>query len=402
MPRELGFPVALKAAAPELVHKTDVGGVRLGLTSDRAVRTAFAEMRAALGPRMGGAIVQPMAPPGVELIVGINHDPTFGPLVLFGMGGFAAELQRDTALADPTAHRRRRRPAGALAARLTAAVRVTANSDPVDVEALAISSAGSGCSHEEVDEVAELDCNPVVVSPDGALVLDAKLRLVTRPTPPEPLRPRLNGAIMNASDSETLDVRFESIGQHLDDLAARASAAQLPSCGYRASRSSTTSRPGSSSSTCHGSTRSSPGWMPATSCAGAAARGRSERCASSDDWNRRVRTRRPPCAPCVPAWSGHSATSATRSTSNRVAHGDAGSSLGGARGDPLGHRGLRGRPQYKFKKPVAFDFLDFSTASSGRQRSTVRWTSTAASRPTSTSASPTSSTSTARCATTSS
>ena len=99
------------------------------------------------------------------------------------------------------------------------------NSDPVDVDALADLISRIGLLAEEVDEIAELDCNPVVVSPDGALVVDAKLRLVTRPHASQPLRPRLNGAIMNASDSETLDVRFESIGQHLDELAARASRA---------------------------------------------------------------------------------------------------------------------------------------------------------------------------------
>ena len=83
---------------------------------------------------MGGAIVQPMVPPGVELIVGINHDPTFGPLVLFGMGGFAAELQRDTALAVPPL-------TDADVDRLVRSLRGSPllfgfrNSDPVDVEA---------------------------------------------------------------------------------------------------------------------------------------------------------------------------------------------------------------------------------------------------------------------------
>src|SRR6476619_3872513 len=108
-------------------------------------------MHAVLGSSMGGAIVQPMAPAGVELIVGINHEPTFGPLVLFGMGGFDAELQRDTALAIPP---------------LT------------DADALRDLVGRIGLLAEEVVEIAELDCNPVIVSPSGALVVDAKLRLV--------------------------------------------------------------------------------------------------------------------------------------------------------------------------------------------------------------------------------
>ena len=95
---ELGYPVVLKAGAPGLVHKTDVGGVRLGLDSGDAVREAFDAMQATLGDRMGDVLVQPMAAPGIELIVGVTHDPLFGPLVLLGMGGIAAELTRDTAL----------------------------------------------------------------------------------------------------------------------------------------------------------------------------------------------------------------------------------------------------------------------------------------------------------------
>ena len=74
----------LKAGARDLVHKTDVGGVRLGLDAGEAVRAAFDRCRPPLGDRMAGALVQPMAAPGVELIVGVTHDPLFGPLVLFG------------------------------------------------------------------------------------------------------------------------------------------------------------------------------------------------------------------------------------------------------------------------------------------------------------------------------
>jgi acyl-CoA synthetase (NDP forming) len=183
--RALGFPVALKAAAPDLVHKTDVGGVRLGLTSERAVRRAFADMQSALGPAMGGAIVQPMAPPGIELIAGINHDPTFGPLVLFGMGGFDAELQHDTVLAIPPL-------TDAHVDRLLRSLRGSPllfgyrNSTPVDVDALRDLLGRIGLLAQEVDEIAELDCNPVIVSPSGALVVDAKLRLVTRPQPVSP------------------------------------------------------------------------------------------------------------------------------------------------------------------------------------------------------------------------
>jgi acetyl coenzyme A synthetase (ADP forming)-like protein len=178
--RAVGFPVALKAAAPELVHKTDRGGVRLGLADERAVRTAFTAMEAGLGPAMGGAIVQPMAGPGVELIVGVNHDPTFGPVLVFGMGGFDAELQHDTALAIPPC-------TDTELDRLVRSLRGSPllfgyrSSAPVAVDALCNLVGRVGLLAQDVDEIAELDCNPVIVSPGGALVVDAKLRLVARP-----------------------------------------------------------------------------------------------------------------------------------------------------------------------------------------------------------------------------
>ncbi|HVW31369.1 MAG TPA: GNAT family N-acetyltransferase, partial [Acidimicrobiia bacterium] len=95
----IGRPVALKVAG--VLHKTDVGGVRLGLATPEAVAAAYDEMASALaeaGQTMTGAHVQAMADPGVETIAGVVRDPAFGPLVMFGLGGVAAELVGDTAL----------------------------------------------------------------------------------------------------------------------------------------------------------------------------------------------------------------------------------------------------------------------------------------------------------------
>jgi acyl-CoA synthetase (NDP forming) len=173
---EIGFPVALKAGAAELVHKSDVGGVRLTLGSGDAVRDAFTEMDAVLGDRMGGAIVQPMVAPGVEMIVGVVHDASFGPLVLFGSGGYAAELERDTALrlvplTDVDAHELVR------SLRTSPLLFGYRNTPIVDVGALEDLLLRIGLLAEGVPEVAELDCNPVVVSPAGAVVVDVKLRV---------------------------------------------------------------------------------------------------------------------------------------------------------------------------------------------------------------------------------
>jgi acetyl coenzyme A synthetase (ADP forming)-like protein len=179
---EVGYPVALKAGAPDLVHKTDIGGVRLGLESDDAVREAFDAMRATLGDRMDDALVQPMAAPGIELIVGITHDQLFGPLVLLGMGGIAAELTRDTAL--------RIVPVSVLDAhQMVRSLRSSPllfgyrNTAEVDVAAVEDVLLRIGQLAEEIPELAELDCNPLVASPAGALVLDVKVRLEPRAAP---------------------------------------------------------------------------------------------------------------------------------------------------------------------------------------------------------------------------
>lgn len=185
---EIGLPVAVKAGSGTLIHKTDVGGVRLGLDSIDAARDAFTEMHATLGDRMGGAIVQPMMPAGVETIVGVTHDPSFGSLVLFGMGGFAAELLRDTALrvvplTDLDAHELVR------SLRASPLLFGFRNTPEVDVAALENLLLRVGLLAEHLPEVAELDCNPVIVSPTSATVVDVKLRLAPHaPTAPETLR----------------------------------------------------------------------------------------------------------------------------------------------------------------------------------------------------------------------
>jgi acetyl coenzyme A synthetase (ADP forming)-like protein len=171
----IGFPVALKAGAAALVHKTEKGGVALGLPDAAAARAAFTDMSVALGHEMGGAYVQAMAPVGHELIVGVTHDPTFGPLVLLGMGGTTAELVRDTTVrlvpmtdVDAAAMVRDLKTSPLLFGyRGAPAVDVAA------VESLLLRIAQLA---EAVPELVELDCNPVIVSPSGALAVDVKMR----------------------------------------------------------------------------------------------------------------------------------------------------------------------------------------------------------------------------------
>lgn len=172
----IGYPVVLKTAVPQVVHKTDVGGVRLGLDSGDEVREAFDAMQATLGDRMGGALLQPMSAPGIELIVGVTHDPLFGPLVLFGMGGFAAELMRDTTLriVPMTVLDAHQMVRSLRSSPLLFGYRNAAEVDVAAIEEVLLRIAQFA---EEIPELAELDCNPVIASGTGALVLDVKLRL---------------------------------------------------------------------------------------------------------------------------------------------------------------------------------------------------------------------------------
>jgi acetyl coenzyme A synthetase (ADP forming)-like protein len=172
----LGYPVALKAAAADLVHKTDVGGVALRLTDVAAVRAAYARMEDRLGDGMGGAIVQRMAAPGVETIVGVTQDPSFGPLVLFGSGGVTAELLADRTLrlvpmTDMDAYEVVRSLRGSP---LLFGYR---GQPAVDVPALEDLLLRVARLADEIPEVSEMDLNPVIVSVNGAVAVDVKIRI---------------------------------------------------------------------------------------------------------------------------------------------------------------------------------------------------------------------------------
>ena len=179
----VGYPVVLKAGSPELVHKSDVGGVQVGIRDEAELRSAYATMEARLGERMGGVVVQHQVPPGVETIVGVVQDPSFGPLVMFGTGGTAVELLQDRAfrivpMTDLDAHELVRAPRGAP---LLFGYRGAAKADVAALETLLLRVARLV---DEIPEIAEMDLNPVIAAPDGATAVDAKLRL--HPATPRP------------------------------------------------------------------------------------------------------------------------------------------------------------------------------------------------------------------------
>jgi acyl-CoA synthetase (NDP forming) len=181
-----GAPVVLTADAVGLVHKSDAGAVLLDLRTEHDVRRGFAELAGRFGPDLRRVLVQPMITDGVEVLVGVVHEPVFGPLVVFGLGGVATDVLGDhaarlTPLTDADADDMIRE---IRAAPLLYGHR---GSTPVDLTALADVLLRISRLADEVPEIAELDLNPVIARADSACPVDARIRLV----PAEPTDPFL-------------------------------------------------------------------------------------------------------------------------------------------------------------------------------------------------------------------
>src|SRR2546422_4122196 len=99
--KKLGFPLVMKVVSPQILHKTDVGGVKIGLQNEKEVKKAFTDMYSRLSKKKGvqlkGILLEKMVPQGVELIVGLQNDPQFGPVIMVGLGGVLTEIFRDVA-----------------------------------------------------------------------------------------------------------------------------------------------------------------------------------------------------------------------------------------------------------------------------------------------------------------
>jgi acyl-CoA synthetase (NDP forming) len=166
----IGLPVAMKTAAPGVQHKSDVGGVRLGIDDASSLEDAYSDLERELGPQV---TVAAMAPEGVEVALGVVRDPQFGPLVLVAAGGVLIEVLRDRRLAlPPLDAARARRMLDRLAVRpLLDGVRGAA---PVDLAALERSVVAlSWLAHDLGDDLEALDANPVICGPDGCVAVDA-------------------------------------------------------------------------------------------------------------------------------------------------------------------------------------------------------------------------------------
>jgi acetate---CoA ligase (ADP-forming) len=180
--RTVGFPVVLKMASPDIVHKSDVGGVRLGVRSPDEVRSAYEALLADVArrvpeARVDGVLVQHQLDGGRETIVGVTRDPVFGPLVMFGLGGVFVEVLRDVAFRMPPLDER-------TANEMVRAIRGIGiltgarGTAPSDLAAIADVLRRVGQLAEDHPRIAELDVNPLMARDEGAVALDARVRLV--------------------------------------------------------------------------------------------------------------------------------------------------------------------------------------------------------------------------------
>jgi len=174
-----GFPVALKVSSPDIVHKSDAGGVQLNLDTPEAVEKAYGELLARVKnscpqAKIDGVLVNKMAPAGQEVIIGMNRDPQFGPIMLFGLGGVLVEIFRDVVLWHPPLSRED-------ALKMIQQIKgypVLAGyrgQPPVDMNALANCLLAVAQLAEENPKIVEIDLNPVFAYPQGALVADARI-----------------------------------------------------------------------------------------------------------------------------------------------------------------------------------------------------------------------------------
>lgn len=181
---DMGYPVVLKIASPDILHKTDVGGVKVGLQNATDVRDAFdlityRSQRYLPEARLWGCQVQKMMPSGLEILIGMNRDPQFGPLVTFGLGGIYVEALKDASFRIAPFSRDE-------AAQMLTEIRAKALLDgvrgepPVDKETLIEALLRIGQLVLDFPEIAELDINPFIVYEEGrgGVALDMRLILL--------------------------------------------------------------------------------------------------------------------------------------------------------------------------------------------------------------------------------
>lgn len=179
--RRLGFPVALKIASPDILHKTEAGCVIVGLRDTEEVRKGFKRImenarRYNPSAPVEGLLVEKMGPPGVEVIVGGLRDSQFGPALMFGLGGIFVELFEDVAFrVAPVSERAARHMVNEIkGAQLLKGYR---GKEPIHEESLVRILTASSKLMIDHPEISQMDFNPVLAYPDMAVVVDARITL---------------------------------------------------------------------------------------------------------------------------------------------------------------------------------------------------------------------------------
>jgi len=179
--KEMGFPVALKVVSSDIVHKSDIGGVKLDLQNGAQVGKAYQEILAAVresNPQaaVAGVSVQRMARPGVEVIIGMSKDPQFGPVIMFGLGGILVEILKDVSfrvvpLVKRDAQQMIREVKG------YPLLEGYRGQEPADIASLEDVILKLSEFVEQNPEIKELDLNPIFANKDGAVAVDARIVL---------------------------------------------------------------------------------------------------------------------------------------------------------------------------------------------------------------------------------
>ncbi len=179
--KKIGFPLVMKVVSPQILHKTDVGGVKVGIDNVDDAKKTFTDMYGRLSKKKGvdvkGILLEKMVPKGVELIVGIQNDPQFGPVIMVGLGGIMTEVMRDVAFRMlPISMTDAKSMLNELeGSKLLKGFR---GSKPIDLNMVAKMLVNIGkLGVENADHINSVDFNPVVVYPESYFVVDAKIIL---------------------------------------------------------------------------------------------------------------------------------------------------------------------------------------------------------------------------------
>lgn len=177
--QELGFPVVMKIVSPDIIHKSDVGGVKLGLANATQIGAAFRDMMSNIHQRMPqvrieGVTIQKMARPGLEIIIGMSKDAQFGPVIMFGLGGVLVEVLKDVTFRIVPLSKRD-------AAEMITEIKGYAlldgyrGQEAVDIPSLEKLILQVSDFIEKNPQIEELDLNPLIANKDSIVAVDARI-----------------------------------------------------------------------------------------------------------------------------------------------------------------------------------------------------------------------------------